>query len=295
MACESVPHTYHKLLDRAPADALKTAITAANAAIHERGQANAEFQGMGTTCSALVLLPRAAVVAHIGDSRVYRLRGGKIEQLTFDHSLVWEMMAAGQMPRGEVASFIPKNIITRSLGPRDDVQIDLEGPFALEVGDVFLICSDGLSGQFKDDELGTILTALSPQEAVQSLVDLANLRGGPDNITVIVVRVLAVPADEPGEPEPLPIADARRSPIAQALWIVMAASLAIALLLLALDNQAAALGSGLVAAAAAVAALVLNLVRSSAPAPTRLTGPLGTGPPDGPTTARGRQGRTLDA
>ena len=89
----------------------------ANASIHERGQANAEFQGMGTTCSVLVLLPDAAIVAHVGDSRVYRLRGGKLEQLTFDHSLVWEMMAAGQMPRGEVASFIPKNIITRSLGP----------------------------------------------------------------------------------------------------------------------------------------------------------------------------------
>ncbi len=127
MACDSVPHTYRKLLDRSPPDALRQAVLTANASIHERGQANAEFQGMGTTCSVLVLLPKVAVVAHVGDSRVYRLRRGKIEQFTFDHSLVWEMMAAGQMPRGEVASFIPKNIITRSLGPHADVQVDLEG------------------------------------------------------------------------------------------------------------------------------------------------------------------------
>ncbi len=168
MACEAVAHTYRKLLDRAAADALRHAITTANANIHERGQANAEFQGMGTTASALALLPREAYVAHVGDSRVYRLRAGKLEQLTFDHSLVWEMMAAGQMPKGDVACFIPKNIITRSLGPHADVQVDLEGPFPLEVGDTFLLCSDGLSGQVKDEEIGALLAALSPSEAVRA-------------------------------------------------------------------------------------------------------------------------------
>ena len=151
MACESVPHTYRKLPDCSPAEALERAITAANTAIHERGEANAEFQGMGTTSSMLVLLPHSAIVAHVGDSRVYRLRDGTIEQLTFDHSLVWEMQAAGQMPSGQVASFIPKNIITRSLGPRRDVQIDLEGPFPLVEGDTFLLCSHGLSGQRSEE------------------------------------------------------------------------------------------------------------------------------------------------
>jgi protein phosphatase len=278
MACESVPHTYRKLVDRGPPEALKTAITAANAAIHERGQANAEFQGMGTTCSVLVLLPQSAFVAHVGDSRVYRLRGGKIEQLTFDHSLVWEMMAAGQMPRGEVASFIPKNIITRSLGPRPDVQIDLEGPFPLEEGDIFMVCSDGLSGQVKDEELGAILTALSPDEAVRVLVDMANLRGGPDNITVIVARVLHVPREHPDQPEPVPVPPASAAPVSQVLWGMMALGLVIALLLAAMRNLAAALAAGLLAAGAAVAALVYNLLKSPAPAPTPVSGPLGSGP-----------------
>ena len=185
--------------------------------IHERGQANAEFQGMGTTCSVLVLLPTTAVIAHVGDSRVYRLRRRQLEQLTFDHSLVWEMMAAGQMPRGEVANFIPKNIITRSLGPHADVQVDLEGPFPLEVGDTFLLCSDGLSGQVKDEEIGAILSVLSPQEAVRALVDMANLRGGPDNITAIVARVLAVPNENPDPSAPQPIAPVPTPPIASSL------------------------------------------------------------------------------
>jgi protein phosphatase len=278
MACESVPHTYRKLLDRAPADALRMAIVTANTSIHERGQANAEFQGMGTTCSVLVLLPNAALVAHVGDSRVYRLRGEKIEQLTFDHSLVWEMMAAGQMPRGELASFIPKNIITRSLGPRDDVQIDLEGPFPLEAGDTFLLCSDGLSGQIKDEELGAILSVLSPQESARALVDMANLRGGPDNITAVIVRVLAVPPDPAGEPDPVPSVETTSAPLSQALWVLMGLGLLVALLLAASGNLAAALVSGLMAAGAAVIALVHNLVRSMPPAPTDVSGPLGSGP-----------------
>ena len=278
MACESVPHTYRKALERTPAEALKSAITSANATIHERGQANAEFQGMGTTCSVLVLLPRAAVVAHVGDSRVYRLRGGKIEQLTFDHSLVWEMTAAGQMPRGEVASFIPKNIITRSLGPREDVQIDLEGPFSLEEGDTFLLCTDGLTGQIKDEEIAATLSALSPEEAVRALLDMANLRGGPDNITAIVARVLSVPSEADDEPQQVSVADTPSSPLAQLLWVLMALALLFALLLAASGNLAAALTSGLVAAAAAVVALLYNLLKSSQPVTASPSGPLGSAP-----------------
>lgn len=278
MACDTVPHTYRKLLDRSPAEALRQAVLAANASIHERGQANAEFQGMGTTCSVLVLLPTVAIAGHVGDSRVYRLRRGKIEQLTFDHSLVWEMMAAGQMPRGEVASFIPKNIITRSLGPHAEVQVDLEGAFPLEVGDTFLLCSDGLTGQIKDEELGAILSALSPQEAVRVLIDMANLRGGADNITAIVTRVLDVPDESSDEPPPIPIANTPRAPIAEALWAVTAVFLLIALVLAATSKIAAALVSGLLAGATAVAALLQTTLKSPSAAAHGPSGPLGTGP-----------------
>ncbi len=200
LATDSVPLTYHKLLDRLPHEALRQSVCDANAQIHSRGMASDDFRGMGTTISALALLPDKAFVAHVGDSRVYRLRAGRIEQLTFDHSLVWELRAAGQIPSGDAPSYIPKNIITRSLGPNPDVQVDLEGPLALEPGDTFLLCSDGLSGQVGDAEIGKILSVLPPDQAVRTLIDLANLRGGPDNITVIVVRVKERPETRPIAP-----------------------------------------------------------------------------------------------
>ena len=189
LAVDNIPHTYFKLRDLYPPAALRQAIRDANTAIHNKGQSSIGFQGMGTTCSCLVLLPQGALVAHIGDSRVYRLHGQVLEQLTFDHSLVWEMAAAGQMAQEDVPAYIPKNVITRSLGPHSTVHVDLEGPYNAAPGDVFLLCSDGLSGPISDEELGAILQCLPPDEAVETLVDLANLRGGPDNVTCLVVRV----------------------------------------------------------------------------------------------------------
>jgi hypothetical protein len=183
------------------------------------------------------------------------------------------------MPRGEVASFIPKNIITRSLGPHADVQVDLEGAFPLEVGDTFLLCSDGLTGQVKDEEIGAILSALSPQEAVRVLVDMANLRGGPDNITTIAVRVLWVPSENPEEPQPIPVAQVTKSRASEALWAVMAVCLLIAAFLAVTGKIVAALVSGLLAAATAVVALTRNMHKS--PGTTGagdLAGPLGSGP-----------------
>lgn len=197
LAVDAVPLSYDKLLGDGPAVALRRAIEDANDKIHSRGEANAEFHGMGTTASALTLVPAGAVVAHVGDSRVYRLRGHRLEQLSFDHSLVWEMMAGGKLREEEVPSFIPKNVITRSLGPNAEVQVDLEGPFPIRAGDRFLLCSDGLTGQVKDRELGAVLGALPPDEAAQALIDLANLRGGPDNITVIALRVKGPPLARP--------------------------------------------------------------------------------------------------
>lgn len=198
LSTDNIPLAYHKALDQPPVEALRTSLEEANEKIHQRGQANREFAGMGTTTSALALLPEGAVVAHVGDSRVYRVRDGQIEQLSFDHSLVWEMTAGGQMRGQEVPLLIPKNIITRSLGPNAHVQVDLEGPFPCRAGDTFLLCSDGLSGQVQDDELGAIMAALPPSEAARVLVDLANLRGGPDNITLIVIRVNGPPVTDVG-------------------------------------------------------------------------------------------------
>jgi len=195
LAADNVPLTYDKLRDVPHAEALRRAVEDANDKIHSRGEANVDFHGMGTTNTTLLLVPEGAIVAHVGDSRVYRMRGDLFEQLSFDHSLVWEMMAGGKISEREVPSYIPRNIITRSLGPSAEVKVDVEGPLPIEVGDTYLLCSDGLTGQVQDEELGMILSCLSPQEAVRAMVDLANLRGGPDNITVVVARVT-------GEPRP---------------------------------------------------------------------------------------------
>src|SRR5262245_42084252 len=160
LAVDNVTHAYFKLRDLYPPAALRQAIRDANALIFQRGQSSIGFQGMGTTCTCLALLPQGALVAHVGDSRVYRLRGDNLAQLTFDHSLVWEMAAAGRMAQEDVPAYIPKNVITRSLGPHENVNIDLEGPYDAAVGDVFLLCSDGLTGQVSDEELGALLHCL---------------------------------------------------------------------------------------------------------------------------------------
>lgn len=190
IAVDTIPHLFGKYLDSPTPEALRRAIIDTNTEIHRRGEANQEFYNMGTTCSCLLLLPEGAVAAHVGDSRVYRLRAGILEQLTFDHSLVWEMRASGQLAGKDDFLKIPKNVITRSLCPYPSVNVDLEGPFPIQVGDVYLLCSDGLTGPVADDEIGAILGSLPPNEAAQTLVDIANLRGGPDNSTVIIAKVL---------------------------------------------------------------------------------------------------------
>jgi protein phosphatase len=240
LAVDTIPLTYQKNRDKPAHVALQKAIQEANQVIHNRGQANPDFQGMGTTTSALLLLPRGAIVAHVGDSRVYRLRGSQLEQLSFDHSLVWELTAAGQITAGNPN--IPRNIITRSLGPNPDVEVDLEGPFPVTVGDVFLLCSDGLSGEVSDEEIGTILQCLPPEEAVQLLVDLANLRGGPDNITVIVARVM----DDLNEGTEAAAGGKDRRGISPLVWLAMGLSVVVAGVLAAMSLPLPALIVGVV-------------------------------------------------
>jgi len=190
MATDTIAHSYHKRPEDSRSESLVEVIREANKVINAKGQNSVDFQGMGTTCSSLLLLPEGALTAHVGDSRVYRLRENSFDQLTFDHSLVWEMAAAGHATEDEVPAYVPKNVITRSLGPHPTVSIDLEGPFPLRSGDRFLLCSDGLTGPLKPELIGMVSACLSPVEATQSLVDLANLLGGPDNITVMIVEVV---------------------------------------------------------------------------------------------------------
>jgi PPM family protein phosphatase len=241
MAVDLIPHHYSKYRELPPAEALLRAFEETNSEIYRRGQSSFEFHSMGTTCCALALLPEGAVVAHVGDSRVYQLDGQILYQLTFDHSLVWEMHAAGRVSDEAARSgVIPKNVITRSLGPNSSVLIDLEGPFPVRKGSRFLLCSDGLSGQISDEEIAIILFLLPPSDASQFFIDLSNLRGGPDNITAVVVeatddRLATRSAD------PLSVGRASAAiPFSKSLAFVAAVCLVIALALASIGQAALA-------------------------------------------------------
>jgi len=187
MAVQSIEHTYPRLKEPNPAEALRTAFALANEAVHTKGMQNLEFRGMGTTATALAMLPEGAYVCHVGDSRCYRIRHGVIEQLTFDHSLQWELARQRHVAPEELGH-IPSNVIVRSLGPQAEVKADVSGPSPIDPADRFLICSDGLSGPVKDEELWAAVSTLPGEEACQFLVDLANLRGGLDNITLVLIE-----------------------------------------------------------------------------------------------------------
>src|SRR5437764_5608819 len=121
MACDNIPHNYNKVKTGGAAEAITKAYREVGALIHSRASANRDFQGMGTTCSSLLLLPEGALVAHVGDSRVYRIRQRRIDQLSFDHSLVWELVRRNHLTPEQANVSVPKNVITRSLGPESEI------------------------------------------------------------------------------------------------------------------------------------------------------------------------------
>ena len=152
---------------------------------------------MGTTTTAAILDEKAEEVAigHVGDSRAYRLRRGKLERLTRDHSLVEEMRRKGQLTEAQAEDHPQRSIITRALGPEPEVEVDLQTVPA-QAGDVFLICSDGLTTMLDDEHIERLLArATSMPNAVRALVDEANRAGGRDNISVVTFKV--VDAAEP--------------------------------------------------------------------------------------------------
>lgn len=200
MAVEILPHTFYKATEKDVRATLQEAITAANEGIYRRGSTNEDFLHMGTTCTALALCQRGAILAHVGDSRAYRVRRDRIDQLTFDHSLEWELERRNQSLIGVVDMSKHRNIITRSLGPEATVEVDIEGPHPVIPGDTFVLCTDGLSNQVSDEEIGAVVRELSPERAAKLLIHLANIRGGPDNSTVIVARV----GDLPANVQPMP-------------------------------------------------------------------------------------------
>jgi serine/threonine protein phosphatase PrpC len=178
------------------AEAMREATLLASRAIYESAQSSAERAGMGTTLTGLCFRDGSLTLCHVGDSRAYLLRDGRARQLTEDHSWIQEQVRAGLLSPGDAIVSRFRNIITRSVGFEPTVTPDLF-TMPVEAGDCYLICSDGLSNYFSVDEIGRILLAQFYGEAGHALVEIANERGGDDNITCIVVYVANRLSTEP--------------------------------------------------------------------------------------------------
>src|SRR4051794_15795763 len=172
-----------------PADGLVRLIETANQRIHERSRAESQRAGMGTTVTAAYVGSEQVTIAHVGDSRAYLFRDGELRRLTDDHSLVEELMRQGKLTPEEASDHPQKSIITRALGPEPAVEVDRQ-TIPLRDGDVFLLCSDGLTSMIDEGHIAQVLVeAGALPEAGKALVSAANAAGGRDNITVVLFRV----------------------------------------------------------------------------------------------------------
>ncbi|MBS1846404.1 MAG: Stp1/IreP family PP2C-type Ser/Thr phosphatase [Actinobacteria bacterium] len=198
VASKTVVEAFDRPLPEAsPERVLKETIEGANRTVYSLAREDPNLSGMGTTTTAAILDADSDEVAigHVGDSRAYRLRRGKLERLTRDHSLVEEMRRKGQLTESQAEDHPQRSIITRSVGPEPEVEVDLQTVPA-QAGDIFLLCSDGLTTMLDDEHVERLLNrATSMPNAVRALVDEANRAGGRDNISVIAFKV--VDAAEP--------------------------------------------------------------------------------------------------
>ena len=176
--------------------ALYESIVSANDRIHSLAQMIPERNGMGATLTAIVFCEDRVIVAQVGDSRAYCLRNGSLFQITQDHSWVEEQVRAGVMTRAEAENSPFKNVITRSVGAAPNVNPDFYEEEA-QPGDVWVLCSDGLTAYVSSDEIASIAGSVPPSEAARQFIEMANGRGGRDNITAFVVSVRALCPFEP--------------------------------------------------------------------------------------------------
>jgi protein phosphatase len=175
--------------DRMESNRLVNGIKLANLLIYERAQRDEKCHGMGTTCVASVFLDDKVLIGHVGDSRVYRFRDGNLTQLTEDHSLLNDYLKMKRLSYDEAHKFPHKNVIVRALGMKESVQVDLVADVH-RMGDVYLMCSDGLSGMVDDAGMAYVLSDENDLDAaVDRLIQAANRNGGVDNITCVLCRV----------------------------------------------------------------------------------------------------------
>lgn len=168
---------------------LKTAVRSANRKVLEITREKSEYEGMATTVAAVLVDGARANLAHVGDSRIYLFHGGVLSQLTSDHSWVNEQIQSGIISAEQARSHPLRNVVTRALGGRADLQVDVQCR-DMEPGDVLLLCSDGLTSMLPDEEIGSVVKEAEGdlKKAARDLVDAANARGGEDNITALLIK-----------------------------------------------------------------------------------------------------------
>lgn len=171
------------------ANRLTSSIRLANKAIYEAAQGNPQWQGMGTTMAAALLKGNKLSIAHAGDSRIYLIRANQIEQLTDDHTLVYEQVKMGLVTKEYAERSNMKNILTNALGIAPDVVVDVD-ELTLSDGDMLILCTDGLNSMVSESDILSVATSVdNPSEVCERLIDMANKNGGKDNITVITVYI----------------------------------------------------------------------------------------------------------
>jgi len=192
LAVETVRSVYDNAFGGNPQDTLIAAFESAHQNIQRFATEHPQFYGMGTTCTALAIVGHQLHFAHVGDSRLYLIRGENITRLTRDHSYVGRLVESGIVRSEDAESHPQRHILTAALGSGRDVTPNFpEQPVLLEKGDLLLLCTDGLWGLVPDPDLARIAQANPPAEACQQLVAMALERGGPDNITVLLLRISA--------------------------------------------------------------------------------------------------------
>jgi protein phosphatase len=200
MAADAVVREFAAAPPDDTASALSHAVEVANQEIWEHSRSHQDLNGMGTTCTAVAVKGDQVLVAHVGDSRAYLVRAHRARQITSDHSLVAQLVARNQLSPEEARSDPRRNVVTRSVGVGPDIEVDVVAlGEPLKSGDTLVICSDGLHGQMSDDEIAGFAMEESLPGACTDLIELANARGGPDNITVALLR-FERPAGPAGNP-----------------------------------------------------------------------------------------------
>jgi len=190
LAVETLVAVYRDFGGDDPQEALVEALQAAHEQIRQYSFAHPELRGMGTTCTAAAIVQDALYYVHVGDTRLYLIRNGQITKVTRDHSYVGRLVEAGMISQEQAENHPQRNILTAALGTNPDLIMDSPGhPEPLRPEDVLLICSDGLWGQVRDSEILDAVENKSAEQAGRELIKLARERGGPDNITVEILRL----------------------------------------------------------------------------------------------------------